>query len=389
VAAEELPMSRVFLVSCALVLSTVDARAAEPKPLWELASTPGPEPAAAPGWLSYSPTGDAIVAVTVRASAGERPDYHFHLRVWDAATRKERFNAALGAGKSFHWGDELAGFPSDDTVMTGGQMVVVRNLVNGNQTTSQPTNGLADYAVWAVPDLKESFHLRRDPERFNQPVEFTFRGQFVNHFDEWGGRMSRGQNGMVSATLAPPREGLRTEVLALNAGRTRLAVAFRDESPSVPRQHVLALYRVKTVEEFEFESIAEVANPHPGPVTALTFARNGRLLASGAEDGSVLVWDLSHGTLSKPRTVLSGVAAHRVYSLAFSNDWRYLAAATWDRSKPNLYIIDIDSGRVVSSLKLERQLTAVAWHPEGHTLLTTGVSGTIKAWDVAALMKGN
>jgi len=389
VAAEELPMSRVFLVSCALVLPTIATRAAEHKPLWDLPSTPSPEPAAAPGWLSYSPTGDAIVAVTVRASAGERPDYTFHLRVWDAATRKERFNAALGTGKSFHWGDQLASFQSDDSVMTGGQTIVVRSLANGNQTTSMPTSGLADHAVWAVPDLKESFHLRRDPERFNLPVEFTYRGQFANHFDEWGGRMGRGQNGMLTATLAPPRDGLRTEALAFNAGRTRLAVAFRDESAAIPRRHVLALYRVKTVEEFEFDSIAEATNSHPGPVTALTFARNGRLLATGAEDGSVLVWDLGNGLLSRPRTVLSGVAAHRVYSLAFSNDWRYLAAATWDRSKPNLYLIDIDSGRVVSSLRLERQLTGVAWHPEGHTLLTTGVSGTIKAWDVATLMRGN
>jgi WD40 repeat protein len=382
-------MSRVLLASWVLIVSSAALRAAEPKPLWELASTPSPEPAAAPGWLSYSPAGDAIVAVTIRASAGERPEYTFHLRVWDAATRKERFNAALGSGKSFHWGDELASFLSDDSVMTGGQMIVVRNLQNGNQTTSMPTSGLADHAVWAVPDLKESFHLRRDPERFNLPLEFTYRGQFANHFDEWGGRMTRGQNGMLSATLAPPREGLRTEVLAMNAGRTRLAVAFRDESSSIPRRHAVALYRVKTVEEFEFEPIAETTNPHPGPVTALTFARNGRLLATGAEDGSVLLWDLSDRLLAKPRTVLSGAAAHRVYALAFSNDWRYLAAATWDRSKPNLYLIEIDTGRLAASLKLERQLTAVAWHPEGHTLLTTGVSGTIKAWDLATLLRGN
>ena len=40
--------------------------------------------------------------------------------------------------------------------MTGGQTVVVRNLLNGNQTSSMPANGLADHAVWSVPDLKES-----------------------------------------------------------------------------------------------------------------------------------------------------------------------------------------------------------------------------------------
>ena len=98
-------MSRVLVASCAVLFSSFTLRAADPKPLWELPATPSPEAPAAPGWLSYSPAGDAIVAVTVRASVGERPDYTFHLRVWDAGTRKERFNAALGAGKSFHWGD--------------------------------------------------------------------------------------------------------------------------------------------------------------------------------------------------------------------------------------------------------------------------------------------
>src|SRR5262245_18775868 len=142
-------MSRVFAASCAVLLSSIVLQAADPKPAWELASTAAPEASAAPGWLSYSPAGDAIIAVNVRSIAGERPEYTFHLRVWDSATRKERFNAALGAGKSFYWGDELAGFPSDDTVMTGGQMAVVRNLANGNQINSLQGNGLADHAVWA------------------------------------------------------------------------------------------------------------------------------------------------------------------------------------------------------------------------------------------------
>jgi WD40 repeat protein len=221
-------------------------------------------------------------------------------------------------------------------------------------------------------------------------VEFTYRGPFVNHFsEEWGGRMSRGQNGMISATLAPPREGMRTEALAMNAGRTRLAAAFRDESASVPWKHILVLYRIKTVESFEFEAVAEVANPHPGPVTAIAFSRNGRLLATGAEDGSVLVWDLSEGQLSKPRTTLEGIATHRVSAVAFSNDWRYLAVATWDRTKPNFHLMEMDSGRLVRSLRLERQLMCVAWHPAGHTLLTAGMSGSIKAWDVAALVRGD
>ena len=172
-------------------------------------------------------------------------------------------------------------------------------------------------------------------------------------------------------------------------GGTRLAAAFRDESASVPRKHVLALYRVKTVENFEFDAVAEVANPHPGPVTALSFARNGRLLATGAEDGSVLVWDLSEGMLSKPRTALVGVAAHRVYGTGFQQRLALPGGGDVgpDEAEPSTSSTWIPAGWC-ARFKLERQLTGVAWHPDGHTLLTAGVSGTIKAWDVAALVKG-
>jgi len=379
-----------MLATCAVVLSSASLPAATPKPIWELTGH-GAEQTGNPAWMSYSPDGRSIVVVTIRTIPSRGPDYEYHLRVYDPDTRKERFNAPLGTGKSFHWGDDLASFPSDDTVMTGGSMVSVRNLMNGNQTNTLQLGNLSDHAVWAVPDLKESFQLRRDPQRFDMPVEFTYHGPVINQFDEWGGRggIRGGGTGIMQTTLKPPRDGLRTEVLAFNAGRTQIAVAFRDELPTGRARHALALYRIKTVEHFELDPLAEVTNPHPGPVTALAFARNGRILASGGEDGSIALWDITGGLLVKPRATIPGLASHRIYALAFSTDWRYLAVATWDKVKPNLLIIDVDSGRPVAAIKLERQLTGVAWHPEGHTLLSVGASGRIQAWDVASLIKGN
>jgi WD40 repeat protein len=381
-------MARVLLTVCAVLLASTAARAADPKPLWEVQANGG-EKATAPGWLAYSPDGKAIAAVTVHASASYPPDFTYHLRVWDANTRKERFNAPLGNGKSYHWGDDLAAFPTDDTIMTGGQTIVNRNLENGNQTYTQPTGGLADHAVWAVPDLKESFYLRRDPLRYDLPAELHFRSPNVNQFDQFSGRRGRPDLGIQQTTLNPPREGMHTEGVVLNPGRTRLVAAFRDVAPLSRARHMLVLYRIKTVEDFELEPMAEAVNPHPGPVTALAFARNGRILATGGEDGSISFWDVTANSLWKPLTTITGVADHRVYAMAFNADWRLLAAVTWDKSKPNLLLIDVDAGKVVGSMKLEREQMVVAWHPEGRTLLTAGASGMIQAWDVNALLKGN
>ncbi len=382
-------MARVLLAVWAVLLTSTLSRAADPKPLWELSGN-SVEQGGAIAWAAYSPDGKAVAAVRVLTSKGQ--DYTYHLRIYDAATRKERFNAALGSGKSFYGGDDLAAFPTDDTIMTGGQSVTVRNLENSNQVSSYPTGGLADFAVCAVPDLKESFYLRRDPQRYNQPVELFINAQNNNNrFDEFGGRGGRIRGGMGSqqTTIVPPREAMRAEGIVFNPGRTHLVAAFRDDAPASRARHMLVMYRIKTVDDFELEPTAEVATPQGCPVTALAFARNGRILATGGEDGSICLWDVTNSSQWKQRAAITAAAGHRVYAMAFNHDWRYLAAVTWDKTKPNLLLIDVDAGKVIGSMKLERELTTVAWHPEGRTLLTGGASGKIQAWDAAALVKGN
>ena len=384
-------MARVLLAVCGVFLASTLSRAAGPKPLWELQGTSA-EQAGAIAWSAYSPDGKAVAAVTVRTSKGR--EYEYHLRVYDANTHKERYNSALGSGKSFHGGDDFAAFPTDDTIMTGGQSIMVRNLENGNQVSSYPTGGLADFAVCAVPDLKESFYLRRDPQRYNQPVELFIRSQNNNNrFDEFGGRgggrMRGGDMGTQQTAVAPPRAAMRAEGIVFNPGRTHLVAAFRDDATGSRARHVLVMYRIKTVDDFELDPEAEVVNPHSCPVTALAFARNGRILATGGEDGTICLWDVTTSSLWKQRATITGVADHRVYAVAFNHDWRYLAAVTWDKTKPNLLLIDVDAGKVIGSVKLERELTTVAWHPGGRTLLTGGASGKIQAWDAASLAQGN
>lgn len=382
-------MGRVLAGICVIVLSSVAAHAAETKPSWEFLTHTGAEPSAAVAWVSYSPDARAIAAVTVQST--KNGDYEYHLRVYDAITRQPRYHASLGTSKVFHGGDELAAFPTDDTILTGGQSITTRSLTLNNQMSSFPTGGVADFAVCAVPDLKESFCLRRDPQRFNQPVELVYQSSNTNNrIDEFGGRVAR-RAGMFSqqATLTPPREGLQTEGVIFNPGRTHLVAAFRDNGPAGQARHMVVMYRIKTMDDFELEAVSEVANPLPGPVTSFAFARNGRILATGGEDGSIGLWDVANGSQWKQQSTITGVAGHRVYAMAFSPDWRYLAAVTWDKAKPNLLLIDVDTGKVVGSQKLERELTTVAWHPEGQTILTGGASGKIQAWDAAALVKGN
>lgn len=381
-------MTRTVLAACAVLLTSFPARAADRKPLWELeAVSPGGK-FAAPGWLGFSPDGTALITVTVRHGAGDPSEYNYTLRVWDAATRKERFTADLGRGRTQAWGDELVSFPSPDAILTGGQSLVVRDLLDGRERSTIGSGGNADHAVWAVPDVQETFHLRRDPDREGKPIELLFRSS-TNTDDEFSGRRFRGDIRTVRQTeVAPPQPGMRPQSVALNPARTRLVAAFRDESPSTGRpRHALTLYRIKTIGEFELDPVAIATNPHGGTVSALAFARDGKTLATGGEDGSVSLWDVGHAEgMWKPRATVTG-PDHRVVAVAFSPDWRTVAAITWDTRKPNLWLIDADTGTLIRSVTVGRELTTVAWSPDGTTLLTGGYSGKLCAWDAAALMR--
>lgn len=390
-------MSRAVLAACALLVLSVPGRAADPTPLWEV-DLAGGDKSNIPAWVGFAPDGRSVIAVVAREAPSPVPEYTYKLRVMDTATRKDKFTADLGRGKNPLWGDDLVSFPTAETMLTGGQSLSTRNLDNGQEMNNRPSGGFADHTVWSVPDLRETFHLRRDPDREGKPVQLFFRSaNNLNQFDEWGGGRRFGGRGgiyddglMKQTDVRPPRDGMRTQGIAMNPARTGLAVAFRDEtSDPAKAKHALVLYRIKTVDEFELDAVAEATNPHAGVVNALAFARNGKTLATGGEDGSVCLWDTSYGGLSwRPRATVPG-GDHRVSALAFRHDWKIVAAVTWDTKKPNLYLIDADTGTLVRALKVDRQLTAVAWSPDGQTLLTGGFSGKLSAWNAESLLKGN
>jgi WD40 repeat protein len=390
------------------VLLTSSVYAAEPRPLWEIdLATPAQggvagatlvlaHPASTAGSLSYSPDGQAIVAVTVSPVEGQSRSYQYRLRVWDVNTRKERFTADIGFGRTPYLRDNFASFPADDMVMTGGEALTVRSLATGVQSTVFPTGGRADHAIWAVPDLRESFYLRREVDSPDQPLELHHHsthntGQQVD-FGGMGmprrGRIGVGQQFSQQAKIPLPVPGVHTELVTLNPARTRLVATFRDESGASKPRHTFAVYGIHTIENFEVVLEAEAVAPHPGPVSTLEFARNGKILATGGEDGSICLWDMNTSSSSlKPRAVVEGVFDHRVYALAFSHDWRYVAAASWDRTRPNLAVIDVDSGKVIRTVKIDREPMCLAFHPDGETLLTTSASGKISAWSLRALLE--
>jgi tetratricopeptide (TPR) repeat protein len=106
----------------------------------------------------------------------------------------------------------------------------------------------------------------------------------------------------------------------------------------------------------------------------MAFSPDDRLLASGAKDGTVKVWDIV-GELE-----LLTLPGHQleVYAVVFSPDGGRLACAEQNLVK----VWDLANGQ--QSLNLQGHLAnvrCVAFSPDGQRLVSGGEDGTVKVWD--------
>ena len=97
----------------------------------------------------------------------------------------------------------------------------------------------------------------------------------------------------------------------------------------------------------------------------MRFAPATRVLASAAEDGIVILWDLQTGTVNQQLKKHSGA----VNAIAFSADGNLMATGGDDRS---VIVWELATGKVRRTLKgHDLTVTSLAFSPDG-TLLASG-----------------
>jgi WD40 repeat protein len=125
-------------------------------------------------------------------------------------------------------------------------------------------------------------------------------------------------------------------------------------------------------------SSTTVVDTYDGAVNSLEYSPDGRYFASGAENGTVRLWNAVDSSYA---VVMAGNNA-TVYSVAFSPNGKIMASASTDGSVRLWGVEDGDCSCLVNLLgHHEGGASFVSFSPDGQTLASSGGDGTVRLWN--------
>jgi serine/threonine protein kinase len=113
---------------------------------------------------------------------------------------------------------------------------------------------------------------------------------------------------------------------------------------------------------------------HSQSITAVIFNDNDTVLATASNDQIINLWDVK--TLAKIHSLTGH--SHAVKSLAFHPCGQILASGSWDKT---IKIWDVNTGLALNTLTGHKlQVNAVAFSPQGQLLASASYDRTVRVW---------
>ncbi|MBV9469038.1 MAG: WD40 repeat domain-containing protein [Abitibacteriaceae bacterium] len=161
-------------------------------------------------------------------------------------------------------------------------------------------------------------------------------------------------------------------------------LARQPQSRAVSRSMVLCSTALLQLARFCVAQVQQVEqgvqHERLSPITALAYAPDGTLLATGAQDQTIRLWQMPQGTLWRR------ITAHddRITALAFSHDGELLASGSFDKA---VKIWDVHTGTLLHTLLQPERITALAFARMGHILAVACWDNTVRLWDIPEVTK--
>jgi WD40 repeat protein len=179
---------------------------------------------------------------------------------------------------------------------------------------------------------------------------------------------------------SPPRRELLVlrdvgSALAFLPGGRELAVAGRDEGVGL-----WSLERARLSGRLPGQNEGNPAG-HARPVRVVAVSSDGKWLATGAEDGSLRLWEAATGKVRHrlPADGLSSGHGDRVTALAFSPDGALLASSGMDEV---VRVWEVATGKLLTTFAgHEERVLCVTFGPDSRMVASGGEDGTVRLWD--------
>ena len=153
-----------------------------------------------------------------------------------------------------------------------------------------------------------------------------------------------------------------------------LSVAFSPDGKTLAsgsQDNTVKLWEVSTGKELRTFS------GHQNWVLSVAFSPDGKTLASGSHDNTVKLWEVSTG---KELRTFSG-HQNSVLSVAFSPDGKTLASGSQDNA---VKLWEVSTGKELRTFSGHQDwVLSVAFSPDGKTLASGSQDNTVKLWEVS------